>query len=159
MEGRVFVPTSTLIIGIGNMYRSDDAVGILIARKLAELAIPDTRILEEAEPDLGLIDTMEGAGAVILIDAASSGSPPGTIHRFDAALEPLPVEFFSYSTHSMSVAEVIELGRAFRRLPPRLTVYGIEGAVFSPGTELSGRVRRSIGPAAQKILREITSTV
>ena len=87
-----------------------------------------------------LMDAWRSADRVVLVDAASSGAAPGTIHRFDAAATTVPSGLFHYSSHQFSVAEAIELGRILGRLPARMTIYGIEGRDFSYGERLSPEV-------------------
>lgn len=145
-----------LIIGIGNEYRSDDAVGPLIARRLA--AITGVRVVEEDE-GTDLIADWTDAQTVILIDAVSSGTPPGTIHRLDAASAPLPVGFFRCSTHAFSVAEAVELSRVLGLLPPRLIFYGIQGKSFEAGHGLSPEVADAVDTVTKQIRGEIEQSV
>lgn len=143
-----------MVIGVGNPYRGDDAVGVVIARRVRELA-PGVRVLEEAAEPLELMDTWAGADRVILVDAVVSGTTPGTIHRFEPVGEPLPAQLFRYSTHAFSVAEAIELARAMERLPPELVLYGVEGAEFAAGAELSPAVAGVVDEVARRIAAEV----
>lgn len=147
--------TTTIFVAVGNPFRSDDAVGIAVLRHLRKDIPPGVTVLRETGDGAELFEAWKGAGAVILVDAVQSGSPPGTIHRFDAAAEKLPSWFSHSSTHSFGVAEAIELARSMGELPSRLIVYGIEGLDFSAGTELSPEVAEVVGPAAAVILQEI----
>ena len=132
----------TLIIGVGNVYRRDDGAGLAAARELAKTVIPGVSIMEATGDGTSLIDAWEGLGHVVLIDATSSGAAPGTIHRIDAVKQPLPARFSHHSTHSVNLAEAIELAKILHRFPPRVTVLGIEGEDFQPGMEMSSKVQR-----------------
>jgi hydrogenase maturation protease len=145
----------TLVIGVGNDYRSDDAAGLLVARRLKELSLGTIVIREQSGEGTSLLETLKSADRVILIDAVSSGSQPGEIFRFEADREPIPTRFFHYSTHAFSVAEAIELGRELGQLPSLFIVYGIEGKRFEAGTEISPEVEKAIGKVVKKILQEI----
>lgn len=116
-----------LIIGIGNAYRGDDAVGLHVAQCLKKQAHDHVHVIEESGEGASLMECWKDANSVILIDAVSSGAKPGTIHRLDAHTQPIPTNFFHYSTHAFGVAEAIELSRALNQMPRRLIVYGIEG--------------------------------
>jgi len=146
---------NTIFIGVGNPFRSDDGAGKAVVRRLRGAMPPDVKTFEETGDGVELLEAWKGAECVILVDAVQSGAPPGTIHRFDAHTEKLPVWFSHSSTHSFGVAEAIELARAMGDLPPRLIVYGIEGLDFSAGTELSPEVTNVIPGAANLILQEI----
>jgi hydrogenase maturation protease len=141
----------TLIIGLGNEYRRDDAVGLIVARRLKDAAPEHVRVLEQSGEGAGLMESWKDADAVILIDAVHSGAKPGTLHRLDAHAQPIPTRFFHYSTHAFSVAEAIELARALGQLPPRLILYGIEGKTFEAGLGLSPEVEK----AAQKVVGRV----
>lgn len=142
-----------VIIGVGNEYRGDDGVGIVIARRLRARLPSDIKIIEAGGEGVSLLDAWQGANFVVLLDAAQSGAPPGTIHRFDASTESIPSAFLNYSTHAFSVAEAVELSRVLHELPPHLIVYGIEGSNFEAGAGLSPAVE----VAAASALEQVTS--
>lgn len=144
-----------LILGIGNRYRSDDGVGIEVARRLKKRAPAGVTVLEASGEGTALVEAWQGAKAVILIDAVSSGGKPGTIHRIDGAHEAIPKIFFNYSTHAFGVAEAIELARALNQLPPSLVIYGIEGKEFEAGEELSPEVEKAATEVVKRILLEL----
>ena len=144
-----------VVIGIGNEYRSDDGLGIIIADKLSNINLNGIRILKQnGEPTL-LMDSWKDADKVIVIDAISSGASPGTVNRFDAVEKPLPSQLFHYSTHSFSLADVIELARGLNGLPSSLTIYGIEGKNFTNGLKLSPEVEKAVGKIVELIIKEI----
>ncbi|SRR5579871_3540184 len=136
------------IIGCGNPDRSDDAVGLLVARRLREMGI-DAR--ETTGDMLGLMEEWCGTDEVILIDAVVSGATPGTTTTWDASISPLPSRFFPCSTHALGVAEVVELARALHHLPAKLTVYGIEARSFERGLACSPEIVAAAEQAAQKV--------
>jgi hydrogenase maturation protease len=143
--------SGTFIIGLGNQYRRDDAVGLIVARCLKEQAPEHVRVLEETGEGVALIESWKDADAVILIDAVNSGAEPGIVHRLDAHTQPIPAQFSHCSTHAFSTAEAIELARALGQLPPRLIVYGVEGRTFEAGVGLSPEVEK----AAQKVVERV----
>jgi hydrogenase maturation protease len=143
-----------LVIGIGNSYRGDDAVGLVVARQVRERAPAGVTVLECLGEGTSLMKAWEGADAVILVDAAHGGAAPGTVYRMDAHEGPIPTEFFHYSTHAFSVAEAVELARALDQLPRRLVVYGIEGRDFAAGNEMSKEVSDAAQHVAECILQE-----
>src|SRR6516225_3943134 len=105
-------PRQILVIGLGNDYRGDDAVGRVVARGLKAIGADNVRVVEESGEGAALIQAWKGADFVIVIDAVHSGGAPGSIHRFDAESQPIPSSFFHYSTHAFSIAVAVELARA-----------------------------------------------
>ncbi len=144
-----------LVIGMGNAYRGDDAAGLIVARRLSDRRDSTFNVLEHNGDGTGLMEAWKDAGTVVVIDAVHSGAEPGTIHRFDANLKPLPAATFRCSTHAFSLVEAIELTRALSRLPRRLVVYGIEGQDFQGGSEPSPRVEAAVQVVMDRVLHEI----
>src|SRR5512143_4000926 len=106
------VGRSIILIGVGNPCRGDDGAGLAVARWLRPRVPRGVTVLEHDGEPASLIAAWEGANAVILADAVSSGSAPGTIRAIDAAETPLDLDSFRHSTHSFGVAEAVELSRA-----------------------------------------------
>jgi hydrogenase maturation protease len=146
-----------LVIGIGNVYRSDDGVGIATVGQLKDRLPSHVRVLEETGEGTELVEAWKDATSVILIDAVRSGAPAGTIHRFDARTHKIPAELFRCSSHAFSVAEAIELARALNQLPRHLIVYGVEGQNFEAGEGLSRLVEEAISVVVSQVLLEVRS--
>ncbi len=144
-----------LVIGVGNLYRRDDAVGLIIARALRDQNLDDIEVLEMSSEGTALIEAFQNAERVIVIDAVCSGATPGTIFRVEAHRQSIPTEFFRYSTHNFGLAEAIELARSLRKLPRELIVYGIEGQDFTMGEGLSPGVARATPKVLERILNEL----
>ena len=150
--------TGTVVIGVGNEYRGDDAAGREVARIVRERGTEGLEVVVcELEPSR-LIDAWEGAATVFLVDAVSSGAEPGTVHRFDATSGPVPSREFRSSTHALGIGETVELARALGRLPERIVVFGIEGESFGSGRELSGPARAGVDRAVELVLEEAGGT-
>ena len=129
------------MIGVGNAWRRDDGAGLAAA---ARVRAAGGIALEHEGDGIGLIHTWAGAAHVTVIDAAASGAPPGTLHRFDANMSALPAHTLRSSTHAFGVPDAIELARALGTLPPRLEVYAVEGEDFSTGRSLSPAVEAAV---------------
>jgi len=125
------VITRTRIIGCGTEARGDDAAGLRVAQRLRALGI-DAQ--EHTGDGLSLMETWQGSDAVILVDAVVTGGNPGEIRSWDGLEAPVVVDRHSGSSHFFGVAEAIKLARVLDRLPPRLTIYGIEAADFAFGS-------------------------
>ena len=145
----------TLVIGLGNDFRRDDGAGRVAARMIASAQVDGVRVIEASGEGAALMDAWRDAESVVLIDAVHSGAAPGTIHRLDARAQPIPSNFFHYSTHAFSVAEAVELARALDQLPPRLIVFGIEGKDFSSGEDLSPEVAAAVEEVVRQVKGEL----
>lgn len=134
------------VIGLGNEWRSDDGVGLAVARRLGGETL-------SGEP-VAVVEALGGDAEVVIVDAVSSGAPPGTIHTFDASGEPLPARLFgASSTHTLGLAEAVELARSLGRLPERVVVHGVEGRSFVFGDGLSPEVERAAARLVEELRR------
>jgi hydrogenase maturation protease len=148
-------PNLTLVIGIGNEYRHDDGVGLIVARSVKAFARDRIPVIEASGEGAALLEAWRERDRVFLVDAVSSRARAGTIYRLDAHQQSVPTEFFRYSTHAFNLAEAIELARTLQQLPNSLIVYGIEGENFTAGEGLSPTVLRSAEKVKTRILEEL----
>ncbi len=149
--------SSTLVIGIGNEFRSDDGVGIFVARATAERKFPGVEVIEQSGEGTALMDAWRKSGYVYLVDAVSSAAPPGAVYRVDARSKELPNDLHPFSSHAFGVAHAIELARRLGTLPPKLILFGIRGKSFESGEGLSAEVERSKLIVTQMIIEEVLS--
>lgn len=145
-----------LIIGVGNLYRNDDAVGILVARRIDAIKGYGVDVIEQSGEGTSLMDAWTGIDRVCIVDAVSSGATPGSIHRLDASKESIPSKYFSCSSHNFGVAEAIELARTLGQLPQHLLLFGIEGKNFQPGETLSPEVEQAVERVINKIMQQVS---
>lgn len=144
----------SLVIGIGNPHRGDDAAGLEVARRLK--ARRDGLLVLESAGEAGyLMEAWRGAGQVILVDAVGGNGSPGRVYRLEPGQKPLPSALRHASTHSFGLLAAIELARALGCLPPRLIVYGIEGESFGHGRALSPAVAAAVEEVAAQVARDV----
>lgn len=143
------------LIGIGNHFRRDDAAGLEVARRLRLAHPPGVILIEQEGEPASLIEAWSTVEESLVVDAVSSGSEPGRLHRFDVTHAPLPAEIFSVSTHALGLPEAVELARELGRLP-RLVVYGIEGETFEAGEGLSDPVEKTVEKLVLDLYNELT---
>lgn len=147
-----------VVIGVGNAYRGDDAVGLAIAEQLRERRPDNVTVIDCEQEPTRLLDAWQAADVALVVDAAASGAPPGTVHRFDATSGRVPARVFRSSTHAFGVGDAVELARALGRLPERVVVYGIEGADFTAGSGLSAPVAAAVPRVVDDLEEEVRCT-
>jgi hydrogenase maturation protease len=145
-----------VVVGIGNPDRGDDAAGRAVVRLLRDAPPDGVGLVEQGGEATALLACLEGASTAFLVDACSSGAPPGTVRRFDVGKEPLPQVVFGLSTHGIGLAEAIELARVLGKLPSNCVVYAIEGSAFEVGTPLSPAVAAAVAAVAARLRCELT---
>ncbi len=153
---------SVVVIGVGNLWRGDDGVGLAVGRAVASrLTGYDVESAEvDGEPGR-LLELWSGRRLAIVVDAARGGGPPGTVHRVDLAADGLGALGRSSrhgGSHALGIADAVRLAEALDRLPDRLVAIGIEGASFThtDGLDLDRRVADAVAPAVELVVDLVT---
>jgi hydrogenase maturation protease len=72
----------TLVLGLGNILMGDEGVGVHIVRALEQHTLPlDVECLDGGTGGFILLEPLQQASRIVLIDAAADGNPPGTVTR------------------------------------------------------------------------------
>ncbi len=145
----------TLIIGIGNEFRCDDAIGIITVRKIKEKNIGYIDVMENNGDGASLIDAWQNYDDVYLIDAVRFNSNPGKIHIINAKKNPVPKEISLDSSHLFNIPEAIETARVMNKLPGKITICGIEGVNFSAGTQVSDKLLKASDEIVDIIMKRV----
>ena len=109
--------TDWLILGVGNWLMGDEGVGIHAVRRLAEEDWPaGITCLDGGTSGFHLMEAIESARAVVLIDATLDGRPPGTIR----ALHPRFASDYprNLSSHDIGLRDLLEGLTILGKLPP-----------------------------------------
>ena len=147
---------ATMVIGIGNPDRGDDAAGREAARRLRRKIGGVVEVVELDGEATALLARLEHAQTAFLIDACVSGAAPGTVRRLDVASGPLPPAAVGLSSHGFGLAEALELATALGQLPPRCIVYAIEAQSFDIGAPLSQSVTQAVDVVVARLQAELS---
>jgi hydrogenase maturation protease len=150
----------TVVIGVGNPYRSDDGVGPAVVALLRSRDLPGVRLAESTGETGHLLDLWSGAALAIVVDAVRTADPhPGRVHRLSLTGTPDTGAPRTASSHGLRLGEAVELARALDRLPDRLLLYAVEIADSSYGTTLSAPLAAAVPDLATAIATLITEPV
>ncbi len=148
------------VIGCGNLNRSDDGVGVVVARELmSALALrprQDVRVFDAGTGGMEVMFQARGSRKLIIIDASRSGTEAGAI--FTVPGEELEQEReASYSLHDFRWDHALTAGRKiFREQFPRdVTVYLVEAETLELGFELSPVVQS----AALRVITQVQHAI
>jgi hydrogenase maturation protease len=151
-------PVHTLIIGCGNLLRGDDAAGPVAVRRLWEAGLPPgVRCADGGTGGMDVAFQMRGVPHVILIDACSSQSEPGSIFEVPGQeLEQLP-PLTGINLHSFRWDHALTFARWLLKAeyPRRVTVYLIEAAQVRHGAPLSPAVDAAIDQLTARLLGQL----
>ncbi|ALP40121.1 HyaD/HybD family hydrogenase maturation endopeptidase [Aeromonas schubertii] len=144
---------NTLILGVGNLLLSDEAVGVRIVEALERdyRFAPGTLLLDGGTAGMELLEAMASRDHIILVDAVRSGNPPGTVVTLKD--EEIPTLFGrKISPHQLGLADVLSALHMTGESPKRLTLIGGEPASLEPRIGLTPVVAAAMGEAKGRIL-------
>jgi hydrogenase maturation protease len=152
-----------LILAIGQRMRGDDGAGLAAVTRWQSMFPARTENSEvQVEllelPGLELLNYLEAAELVLIVDAVQSGAAPGSLHL----LKEKDVARFgqgSDSAHGWGVAETLGLGRQLQpdKMPAWVEILGIEAGDVAMGDGLSPEVAGVMDQAALMIEECVTT--
>jgi hydrogenase maturation protease len=142
---------TVIVIGVGNEFRCDDAVGLEVVRRLGAMDLPRVELAEcDGEPT-GLIDLWASADTAVVVDAVCvQRSCPGRVHRLSAH-HPSATPSGIANTHGIGLGDAVALAHALDQLPQRLLLYAVEVEDTGFGTGLSPGVAAAVPVVAEEI--------
>ncbi len=144
----------TLILGLGNVLMGDEGVGVHIVRALEKRPLPpNVECLDGGTGGFVLLEPLQNADRIILIDAAADGNPPGTVSRttprFSSDYPP------SLTAHDIGVKDLLDA--FYMQSGTRdVTLYAIAIDPHQPiRMTLSPEAARAAADAEERILIDV----
>jgi hydrogenase maturation protease len=149
-------PRQTVVLGLGNPVRYDDAVGLRVAeaveRLLAEQPVPGVTVMTSTRAGFELIDLLSGASRAIIVDCLVPPDPvPGRIRRL--TLEDVAGAARLVGAHDITLAGAFDLARATGvPMPGPVEIYAVEAADID---RLEEGLSPAVASAVPRLAREI----
>lgn len=148
---------SSIILGLGNIFLSDDGAGVHTAQNLAQRlpASSGVRVVDAGTLSLTLLGYLEDADSLIIVDAADFGAEPGAVCCLECnALDGLLADITrKRSVHEVGRGDLLGMARLQDVLPPRRALICIQVRDLGWGLERSPPVRAGVQRAADEALR------
>lgn len=145
-----------LLIGLGNQFRGDDAIGPIVADHLKLRFADEMEMFICNGNTIEIIDLWNGRDSVFVIDALYSGQKPyGFVHRLFPLIEEIPSLSCSSSTHVVDIIQAIELAKALSSVPKHLVFYGIEAYHFAQERTMSKHLCEALNVILNTIENDI----
>ena len=147
-------PDKTLVLGLGNVIMGDEGVGVHVVRaieqSLAKRPLPgNVECLDGGTGGFTLLEPLQEAGRIILIDAAADGNPPGTVTRttpkFSRDYPP------TLTAHDIGVKDLLDVFY-IQGGSPDVVLYAI---TIDPQQSISMELSPEIAKAAEVAVAEI----
>ena len=149
-DGRSF-----LILGVGNILLGDEGLGVRAVEYISRRYVlpPEVTAVDGGTGALKLLSLLKNYTHVIIIDAVSSRSAPGTIYRIPA--EDLPGAPRPLTTaHDIGITDLLAMAR-LEGMEAEVVVFGMEPAHIRPGLELSAGVASKLPRVAELVAGEL----
>lgn len=127
-----------VVLAAGNDARGDDALGPLLAARLADLGLPELRTIVDFQFQVEHALDLEGAEAALFIDAHCAQADPARLERLEPAAGVGP------ASHALSPGEVLAVARRIGRVPPPAWLLSLRGVSFGLGEGLSAEGAASL---------------
>ena len=76
------MPPTTLILGLGNVLMGDEGIGVYVVRAIEKESLPEgVECLDGGTGGFTLLEPLEKADRIIIIDAANNDLPIGAVTR------------------------------------------------------------------------------
>ena len=146
----------TLVLGLGNVLMGDEGVGVHVVRAIEKRILPpNVECLDGGTGGFVLLEPMQDAARIIMIDAAADGNPIGTVSRttprFSADYPP------ALTAHDVGIKDLLDL---FYMLDGgrEVILYAITIDPHQPITlDLSANARVAAHEAVDRIMAELNA--
>lgn len=139
-----------LVLGVGNLLMGDEGVGIHTLRALERDPVPDgVRLLDGGTAGINLLEDIQEARVVVMIDATRDGRPAGSIalHRPET-VGALP---HGLSAHDLGIKDLFAAAALLGKLPV-IYLFTISVETIIPmNMELSSPVAAAVPEVAEAV--------
>lgn len=142
-----------LVIGYGNVLRSDDGLGWRVAELLAaDERLTGARVLACHQLTPELAEDIGASRLVVLVDARLDGGPPGSVRA-----ESLDRDRAARvgGSHHVDAGAVIDLVERLYGAPPPVVLVSVRAECLDVGEHLSPPVAAAIPEAVDAVLRAV----
>ena len=148
MKQKNIKAAKTLILGLGNILLQDEGIGVHSLNKMAEMTWPEhVDLLDGGTGGFVLLSLFHDYNTIVIIDAALSDDPPGTINL----IEPKFAKDFpkSLSTHELGLKDMIESAILLGKVP----MLHLITCTINPKQEMSIQLTSDIEKRIPEIIR------
>ena len=145
-----------VVLGVGNTILTDDGIGVLVVRELAEDAARGGADDGVAYHDggtigLALLPLIENAAGVILVDAANFGGALGEVRRFEGDDMDALLRVNRSTPHEIAVYDLIQTAELIGTKPARRALVAIQAGELGLGSEPQAEVLAAVPRARGEV--------
>ncbi len=148
--------TGVVVIGIGNIVRSDDGLGVRTVERLRESHQypPEVDLIDGGTIGLLLLPHLAGARLAIIIDAINTGVAAGALIRI---VDPIGAFTTGLTPHDVGLADLLDAARMTDAWPETLILHGVQPLSTAIGTDLTPPVMGALDRLAGAINADLST--
>lgn len=149
---------SVLVLGIGNLVMSDDAVGVLVAQRLQQgySFADNVEIIDGGTLGLDLLPKLENITNLIMIDAVETGNKAGTCVRLYGQELPIALET-KVSPHQMGLKDLLAVSELMGHSPKEMVLIGVQPGSIEMEIGLTAEVEAQLETLVSNVLTELAN--
>jgi hydrogenase maturation protease len=133
-----------LVIGVGSLVRSDDAVGRVVAEQVAALALPGVEVASVHQLTPEVAAQVAGRRLVVFVDAA--------VDATELTVTPLATDASGrLVTHHLGAAGLLRRAADLGWAPDAAALVRVPASDLGIGTELSAAAAALVDPAVAQV--------
>jgi hydrogenase maturation protease len=150
------------IIGLGNLLRRDDGIGLLLLQHLQaqKKKLPkNIEYIDGGTSGMNLLHLLAQFDAVMLIDAVDFKGKPGDVRVFSLEDIQSQKKPMILSTHDSDFLNILRLSQELKELPETLVIFGVQPRDVSHGIGLSKDIEIILDDLYLKVQKEIQNLI
>jgi hydrogenase maturation protease len=143
-----------LVLGIGNTLLTDEGIGVhvinLLQQRYPEVA--EATFLDGGTLSFSLAGDLAEHQRLIVVDAAHTGSEPGTVVCYEGAEMDRYLKGNRKSVHEVGLGDLLDIARLSNHYPEQRALVGIEPLSMEWGETVSDPVAPALTEAAERVM-------
>jgi hydrogenase maturation protease len=147
---------SVLVLGIGNLVMSDDAVGVMVAQRLQQRYrfADNVEIMDGGTLGLDLLPKLENITNLIMVDAVETGKKAGTCVRLSGQELPIALQT-KVSPHQMGLKDLLAVSELMGHSPKEMILIGVQPGSIEMEVGLTEEVEAQLETLISNVLIEL----
>ena len=152
------LPRDIVVLGIGNVLWADEGFGVRCVEALQQRydLAPHARLVDGGTQGLALLQYVQEADALLILDAIDYGLEPGTLQVVEGSEVPCFLGAKKMSLHQTGFQEVLMVAQLTGRYPARIVLIGCQPEELEDyGGSLRARTKQALEDALDIALEHL----
>lgn len=144
-----------VVLGAGNILLRDEGIGVHVIREMEKMDLPpNVELLDGGTLGIDILNLIEGADKLIIVDAVKTEAETGAIFRFRPEDIKTVSKGYKTSLHQIDLFEALKIAKLMDQYPESIVI-GVQPGKIEWGLELSPELRERIPAIIDVVLEEI----